>query len=194
MSGVAKESQREDEPSPSRAAIVALMRAADAARRAMTRALQPFDLTLPQYNVLTILRHHDELPTFAVAARMVEATPGITRLMTTLEAKRYIRRVQSAGDRRQQLCSLTEEGRRIVDAAIPRVSVSQRRVVADLNQAEALQLTGLLRRLPASQRATGRPEQGSRPSRPSRGASGSHRKTDATGSDTGTRPRPPAGG
>ena len=99
-----------------RHAIIALMRAADGARRAMTRTLQAFDLTLPQFNVLTILRFNDGLPTFQVAARMVEATPGITRLMMTLEAKGYISRSQSAGDRRQQLCSLTAAGVKVVDA------------------------------------------------------------------------------
>ena len=125
------------------------MRAADGARRAMTRTLQPFDLTLPQFNVLTILRFNDALPTFQVAARMVEATPGITRLMITLEAKGYISRSQSAGDRRQQLCSLTAAGAKVVDAAIPRVAAAQERLLRDLSRPEALQLTGLLRRVPA---------------------------------------------
>jgi DNA-binding MarR family transcriptional regulator len=132
-----------------RHAIIGLMRAADGARRAMTRTLQPFDLTLPQFNVLTILRFNDALPTFQVAARMVEATPGITRLMITLEAKGYISRSQSAGDRRQQLCSLTVAGAKVVDAAIPRVKAAQERLLRDLSRPEALQLTGLLRRVPA---------------------------------------------
>ena len=129
--------------------IMALMRAADGARRAMTRTLQRFDLTLPQFNVLTILRFHQELPTFQVAARMVEATPGITRLMITLEAKGYISRSQSAGDRRQQLCSLTAAGVKVVDAAVPRVKATQERLLGDLSRPEALQLTGLLKRVPA---------------------------------------------
>jgi DNA-binding MarR family transcriptional regulator len=135
-----------------RHAVIALMTAADAARRAMTRALAPFDLTLPQYNVLTILRFQGELPTFQIAARMVEATPGITRLVTTLDAKGYVRRSQSAGDRRQQLCSLTAAGRKIVDAAIPPFTAAQRRLIADLEAPEALQLTALLRRVPPRQR------------------------------------------
>lgn len=138
-----------------RHAVMALMRAADGARRAMTHALQPFDLTLPQYNVLTILRFHPELPTFQIAARMVEATPGITRLISTLSEKGYARRNQSNGDRRQQLCSLTTKGRRVVEAAIPEVEAAQRRLIGDLSRAEALQLTALLRRIapePADQK------------------------------------------
>ena len=80
--------------------------------------------------MLTILRFNQELPTFQVAARMVEATPGITRLMMTLEAKGHISRSQSAEDRRQQLCSLTTAGVKVVDAAIPRVKAAQERFSA----------------------------------------------------------------
>ena len=136
-----------------RHAIVALMQAADAARRAMVRSLQPFDLTLPQFNVLTILLHHDELPTFQIAARMVEATPGITRLVSTLDAKGYVRRSQSKGDRRQQLCALTAAGRRLVKSAIPPFSTAQQRLIADLNRAESQQMTDLLQRVSFPQKA-----------------------------------------
>lgn len=130
-----------------RHAIMALMTAADRARRAMTQALQPFDLTLPQFNVLAILAHERALPTFQVAARMVENTPGITRLMTTLEAKRYIRRSQSAGDRRQQLCALTPRGRRVMRAAMPGFTGAQAQLLGALTRSEARQMTALLRRV-----------------------------------------------
>lgn len=130
-----------------RHAVMALMTAADGARRAMTQALQPFELTLPQFNVLTILSHQRELPTFQIAARMVEATPGITRLVTTLEAKRYITRSQAAGDRRQQLCALTPQGRRVVDAAVPGFTEAQAQLLGALSKSEALQMTALLRRI-----------------------------------------------
>jgi len=152
-----------------RATIIALMKAADAARRAMTRSLEPFGLTLPQFNVLTILLHHAELPTFQVAARMVEATPGITRLVTTLEAKRLIKRVQADGDRRQHLCSLTSRGRQVVTAAVPPFTSAQRGLLAALNKAESLQMTDLLHRVdpspPAAMR-TPQPQAGRRKGRP----------------------------
>jgi DNA-binding MarR family transcriptional regulator len=127
--------------------IIALMKAADGTRRAMTRVLQEFDLTLSQFNVLIILLREQELPTLEVAARLVEDTPGITRLMNALVGKRYIRRRQSKEDRRQQLCSLTHSGRRVINAVIPGVRAAQERVIGGLNHDEMLQLIGLLRRL-----------------------------------------------
>jgi DNA-binding MarR family transcriptional regulator len=155
MNTASIEGESEEQILLHRHAVVALMKAADGARRTMTRALQPYDLTLPQFNVLTVLRHHDELPTFQVAARMVEATPGITRLATTLEAKGYIRRSQSRGDRRQQLCSLTSRGRRVVEAALPDFAAAQKDLVAELSAAETVQITALLQRVPPSRHASG---------------------------------------
>ena len=123
------------------------MKAADATRRAMTRTLQEFDLTLPQFNVLIILRREQELPTLEVAARLVEETPGITRLMNTLVVKRHIHRRRSKADARQQLCSLTERGRRLIDSVVPKIKATQQGLIADLDRGEVLQMIGLLRRL-----------------------------------------------
>jgi DNA-binding MarR family transcriptional regulator len=130
-----------------RDAAIALMRAADGTRRAMVRTLRQFDLTLPQFNVLVILRWEEELPTLEVAARLVEETPGITRLMNTLTAKRYIRRRQCKGDRRQQLCSLTESGRRLINDVVPHIKATQARIVGGLSDGEVAQMIALLRRL-----------------------------------------------
>src|SRR4249919_3291902 len=98
--------ERPDVPIVVTKAVMALMRAADAARREMVQALAPYEITLQQFNVLIILRHvgSEGLPTLEVAARLVEQTPGITRLMNTLVAKRYIRRRRSKQDQRQLLC------------------------------------------------------------------------------------------
>ncbi len=137
----------DEEALRTRAAVITLMRAADGARRAMTDALRPFDLTPPQFNVLTILRFDGELPTFQIAARMVEATPGITRLVNTLVDKGLVRRVQATGDRRQQLCSLTVAGGRLLDAAIPPFNRAQSDVLGDLDAGEATQVTALLGRM-----------------------------------------------
>jgi len=130
-----------------RDAVIAIMRAADATRRAMVRTLQQFDLTLPQFNVLIILRWEHELPTLDVAARLVEETPGITRLMNTLTEKGFIRRRPSTDDRRQQLCSLTAAGMRLITTVVPHVKTTQERLMQRLSREEAAQMIALLRRV-----------------------------------------------
>lgn len=70
------------------------------------------DLTPQQFNVLRILRGagKDGLPTLEVVERMVERTPGITRLIDRLEKKGLVERARSAEDRRQVYCRITSEG------------------------------------------------------------------------------------
>jgi MarR family transcriptional regulator, organic hydroperoxide resistance regulator len=92
--------------------VIGLMRTADLIRRHMAAVVEPHGITLQQFNVLRILRGAgpEGLPTLEVAQRMVEQTPGVTRLLDRLEAKELIRRQRCAKDRRQHLCWITPKG------------------------------------------------------------------------------------
>ena len=70
------------------------------------------DITNQQYNVLCILRGAGPggLPTLDIAERMIEQTPGITRLLDRLEIKKLVRRERPSDDRRQVLCHSTQAG------------------------------------------------------------------------------------
>ncbi len=98
-------------------AAVGLMRTADVVRRLGAAAVEPRGITVQQYNVLRILRGAGEegLPTLEVAARMIEQTPGITRLLDRLEAKELVRRQRCPKDRRQHLCWITPAGNTLLD-------------------------------------------------------------------------------
>jgi DNA-binding MarR family transcriptional regulator len=92
--------------------LIALMRTADLVRRYMTAIIEPHGITLQQFNVLRILRGagSEGVPTLEVAQRMVEQTPGVTRLLDRLEAKELIRRQRCPKDRRQHLCWIAPKG------------------------------------------------------------------------------------
>jgi DNA-binding MarR family transcriptional regulator len=79
------------------------------------------------------------MPTLEVAARMVEQTPGITRLMDRLEAKGLVRRERCPVDRRQHLCWVTPAGVEL----LARLEGPTEAVAAET-----------LRNVPATQRAT----------------------------------------
>ena len=104
--------QRRPFQSPAQEAALGLLRTADLIRRQAAALVEPHGITLQQFNVLRILRgSRDEgLPTLEVAERMVEQTPGITRLLDRLEAKGLVRRQRCPKDRRQHLCWITESG------------------------------------------------------------------------------------
>ncbi len=93
-------------------AIVALMRTTDLVRRQIAALVEPYGITVQQFNVLRILRGAgaDGLPTLEVADRMIEQTPGVTRLLDRMEAKELVRRQRCPKDRRQHLCWITARG------------------------------------------------------------------------------------
>jgi DNA-binding MarR family transcriptional regulator len=103
---------------PAHEAVVGLMHTADLVRRQLTALVEPHGLTIQQFNVLRILRgaSDDGLPTLEIAKRMIEQTPGITRLLDRLEAKGLVRRQRCPKDRRQHLCWITKKG---LDALAP---------------------------------------------------------------------------
>jgi DNA-binding MarR family transcriptional regulator len=93
-------------------AAVGLLLTADAVRRYGEALLAPFGITTQQYNVLRILRgsRPDSLPTLEIGARLIEKSPGVTRLLDRLETKGLVRRERCAEDRRQVLCRITDKG------------------------------------------------------------------------------------
>jgi DNA-binding MarR family transcriptional regulator len=127
-------------------AAVSLLRTADLVRRTFQGVLEPFDLTLQQYNVLRILRGAEGsgIPTLEIGERMIEHAPGVTRLIDRLEAKGLVRRERCPEDRRQVLCYSTPEGRDLVDRLEGAIDVADEAAVASLSPAEQRQLIGLL--------------------------------------------------
>ncbi|HEX7681055.1 MAG TPA: MarR family transcriptional regulator [Thermoanaerobaculia bacterium] len=105
---------KQNKPFPSRAqeAAVALLRTADVVRRIIGAVVEPNGITTQQYNVLRILRGAEErgLPTLEIAERMIESTPGITRLIDRLETKKLVARERCLTDRRQVFCHITAPG------------------------------------------------------------------------------------
>ena len=108
---------RQNKPfqSDAQEAVLGLLRTADLMRRQISAVVEPHGLTIQQFNVLRILRGadvegRDGMPTLDIADRMIEQTPGVTRLMDRLEAKELVRRQRCPKDRRQHLCWITPKG------------------------------------------------------------------------------------
>jgi DNA-binding MarR family transcriptional regulator len=98
--------------SPAQEAVLGLLRTADVLRRFIGTVVEPRGITMQQYNVLRILRGAGErgLPTLDIAERMIEQTPGITRLIDRLETKSLVTRQRCETDRRQVFCRITPAG------------------------------------------------------------------------------------
>ena len=127
-------------------AAVGLMRTADLVHRLLEQALEPSGVTAQQYNVLRILRgaRPESLPTLEIAERMIERTPGITRLLDRLEAKKLVRRDRCDSDRRQVLCTITAAGLELLRDADVVVNDVESRSLGRLSDVKTRQLIRLL--------------------------------------------------
>jgi DNA-binding MarR family transcriptional regulator len=108
--------QRKPFHSRSQEAVVALLRTSDIVRAYFEKFLEPYGVTLQQYNVMRILRGAGPpgLPTLDVSARMVQRTPGVTRLIDRLVRKKLVERRRSESDRRVVFCMLTDSGHTVL--------------------------------------------------------------------------------
>jgi DNA-binding MarR family transcriptional regulator len=139
--------------SPAHEALVDLLHTADVVRRRLAAVIEPAGITVQQFNVLRILRGAGDegLPTLEVAARMIEQTPGITRLLDRLEAKALVRRQRCPKDRRQHLCWITPAGRTLLDRLDAPVLAVGDRIVGELDapgRRRLIQLLDTVRKAP----------------------------------------------
>lgn len=130
-------------------ATLGILRTADLIRRRLTEVIEPHGVTMQQYNVLRILRGAGEepLPTLEIADRMIEQTPGITRLLDRLEAKSLVARERCPHDRRLVHCRITPDGLELLERMDDAVHAADDEMVEMLSAAELDALTGMLDRV-----------------------------------------------
>lgn len=133
---------------PTQEAAVSLMRTADLVRRSISAVVEPYDITLQQYNVMRILRGAGEagLPTLEIAERMIEQTPGITRLIDRLETKKLVHRERCLTDRRQVFCRITKDGLSLLARLDDPIRDAEKVALAELSERQLSQLVSLLDR------------------------------------------------
>jgi DNA-binding MarR family transcriptional regulator len=145
-----QEEIKQTRPFHSRAqeAAIGLMRTADMVRRAVGAIVEPFGITIQQYNVLRILRGAGEngLPTLDIAERMIEETPGITRLIDRLETKQFVSRERCTKDRRRVWCRITKQGLALLAKLDAPIRDADQWALASLDSRELTQLVSLLDR------------------------------------------------
>src|SRR5689334_2644930 len=132
--------------SPMQIAYVNLLSTADTVRAFFETVCVPFEITSQQYNVLRILRgaEPDGLPTLTIAERMIERTPGITRMIDRLEAKALVVREVPANDRRFVYCRITRKGADLLKLLDEPVEQANLQAFRGLSKTEIEQLTALL--------------------------------------------------
>ena len=123
-------------------------------RMAAGRTLDPWarflkaqaDLTVPQYNVLRILRgsHPTRLTSSEVGERMIARDPDVTRLVDRLVTRRVVARVRSRQDRRVVEVDITEAGLAVLGELDVHVTKMPKALLGHLGPKRLRQLADLL--------------------------------------------------
>ena len=97
-------------------AFVSVLRTAGAFQWREAELLKPYEITLPQYNVLRILRGAgpEGLICREIGERMIARDPDVTKLLDRLEARGFVSRERQEKDRRVIVARVTPEGLSLV--------------------------------------------------------------------------------
>src|SRR5580692_3392235 len=127
-------------------AVVSILRTANYLDRFCSPVFDQHGITSQQYNVLRILRGAglEGLPTLDIAERMIEQTPGITRLLDRLERKKLVRRERPSDNRRQVLCYITKPGLDILQELDIPIRNQDKQALHRLDESEIEELIRLL--------------------------------------------------
>lgn len=138
---------------------IALLRTASVISRALGRVLEPWGLSFAQYNALRIIRGAGAggIPTLAIRERMIEEGTTITRLLDKLESAGLIERERTVPDRRQVICRVTREGKRLLGDIDPLIDAADEEVMASLGPRQLTQFIATLARLRHANAGRGAP-------------------------------------
>lgn len=136
-------------PDPRVKAIVNLKYTANAVGAAQNAFMSQYGLTMPQFNILRILRGAGtEITVNTVKDRMIEKSPNTTRLMDKLIDKKLISRTRCNEDRRVVYVEISKDGLELLAEIDKGLSKEGSRFIPKgLTDEEAILLSELLDKL-----------------------------------------------
>ena len=110
---------------------------------------QEFELSIWQWRIIAVLGEREGLTSTEVAQRTLMDKPTVSRAAASLIERGILVRSIDSDDRRRAPMRLTDEGRAIYAAVIPRAIESERELLNAITEDEAETLHRLLSRLSA---------------------------------------------
>ena len=140
-------------------ATVALLRTASVVSRVIARRLEPWGVSMAQYNALRIIRGAGPagIATLAIRERMIEEGTTITRIVDRLEEAGLIRRDRTGSDKRQVFCIATAAGKRLLDEADPVIDAADAAAMDALSTEQVRAFIALLDAVRAGNAQQGAP-------------------------------------
>ena len=140
--------ERPDLDTASLGVVIRVMTLYRSFSRQATRALEPLELELWEYDVLSALRRQGKpytLPATRLARETGLSSGAMTNRIDRLESRGLVRRKPDSRDRRGVNVSLTAQGRKLIDKAIQYRLESARDSLEVLTATQQRELANLLR-------------------------------------------------
>ena len=122
--------------------MVSLLVTAGHVARALDEVCVTHGITHDQYNVLRILRgvHPEGHPRYAIAERLIDRSPDVTRLLDRLGREGLVERSGSDEDRRISISRITDQCMNLLKEIDPRILEVHERFTACFSRDEMHQL------------------------------------------------------
>jgi MarR family transcriptional regulator, 2-MHQ and catechol-resistance regulon repressor len=131
-------------------ALDSLLRAESSVRRRLSSDLEREGLSASGFSVLVVLTTAGgELPLRSLRQRLRTSKANATEVVTTLEARGFVRRTRLPEDRRAAVVALTLAGRDLVEALFPEHTARVGQAFAVLDDDEKRFLAEVCRKLAA---------------------------------------------
>lgn len=140
--------ERPDLDTASLGVVIRVMTLYRSFQRQATRALEPLDLELWEYDVLSAPRRQGKpfaLPATGLARETNLSSGAMTNRIDRLETRGLVRRRPDRRDRRGVIVSLSAKGRKLIDTAIQHRLDSAKESLQSLSAAQQRELARLLR-------------------------------------------------
>ncbi len=126
-------------------ALLSVSVAASALNDLMDQLCERYGITRAQYNVLRILRgvHPEGHARCAIARRMVDRAPDVTRLVDRLQLRHLVKRTRGSQDQRQALTVITAKGLKLLDDMQPEIDETTANLFARLSENDCHELSRL---------------------------------------------------
>lgn len=129
--------------------VINLVLSSNYASSKIADAMKPFDISVPQFNVLRILRGQKGKPAnlSTVQERMVNQMSNTTRLVDKLLEKKLVERSVCEENRRKIEIFITEKGLSLLKEIDPVIDATENEIAKKLSSEEIQHLNDLLEKL-----------------------------------------------